>query len=207
LQEWQEATRDETNRYKARQSLLGQKGFRLPYQNYTRDAAHRNWTTKPQPHRDPNMMDIDAAELQAARTYLSLQLREERRRRGQCMQCGKTGHIMKNCPHGQPLKWNKSPGNTSYPIGQPRPNQGRSWAPQQNHMPPRPNKPPQYTQRRNGPPNRDEGPGYNIVDDRSPAMTPIQARPTTNPSEAEQVLEGMMQDQPMRWRDINQQDF
>jgi hypothetical protein len=80
--------------------------------------------------------------------------------------------------------------------------------PQQNHMPPRPNKPPQYTQKRNGPPNRQEyGTNYNIVDDRSPAPTPVQVRPTTNPGEAEQVLEGMTQDQPMRWRDINQQDF
>jgi Retrotransposon gag protein len=35
LQEWQEASRDETNRYKARQLLLGQKGFRPAYQNYT----------------------------------------------------------------------------------------------------------------------------------------------------------------------------
>ena len=51
------------------------------------------------------------------------------------------------------------------------------------------------------------GPGYNIVDDQSPAMTPIQVHPTTNPGEAEQVLEGMTQDQPMCWRDINQQDF
>jgi hypothetical protein len=38
-------------------------------------------------------------------------------------------------------------------------------------------------------------------------MTPIQIHPTTNPGEAKQVLEGMTQDQPMRWRDINQQDF
>jgi hypothetical protein len=153
------------------------------------------------------MMDIDAAEIQTLWTYPSLQLRKERRRRGQCMQCGKARHIMKNCPHGQPSKWNKGPGNMSYPIGQPCPNQGRSWAPQQNHMPPRQNKPPQYTQRRNGPPNRDSEPGYNIVDDRSLAMTPIQVHPTTNQGEAEQVLEGMTQDQPVRWRDINQQDF
>jgi hypothetical protein len=78
LQEWQEAAQDETNRYKARQSLLGQKGFRLLYQNYTRDMAHRNWMAKPQPRHDPNMMDIDAAELAVARTYPSPQLREER---------------------------------------------------------------------------------------------------------------------------------
>jgi Retrotransposon gag protein len=208
LQEWQDASRDKTNRYKARQSLLGQKGFRPAYQNYTRDIARRNWTAKPQPRRDPNMMDVDAAEIQAFRTYPSPQLREERRRRGQCMQCGKEGHIMKNCPHGQPSKWTRGPGNQSYPIGQPRPNQGRSWTPQPNHMPPRPNKPPQYTQKRNGPPNRQEyGTDYNIVDDRSPAPTPVQVRPTTNPGEAEQVLEGITQDQPMRWRDINQQDF
>jgi hypothetical protein len=205
LQEWQEAARDETNRYKARQSLLGQKSTRLPYQNFTCDVAWRNWTAKPQPHHDPNMMDIDSAELQAACAYPLPQLCEERRRHGQCMQCGKTGHIMKNCPHGQPSKWNRNPGNMSYPIGQPRPNQGRSWTPQPNHMPLQPNKPPQYTQRR--PQNRNMGPGYNIVDDRSPAITPTQMRPTTNPSQAEQVLEGMTQDQPMHWRDINQQDF
>ena len=208
MQEWQEAARDETNRYKARQSLLGHKGFHQPYQNYTRDAARSNWTAKPQPRRDPNKMDVDTIELQSARTYPSPQLREERRRRGQCMQCGKIGHIMKNCPHGQPSKWNKAPGNQSYPIGQQRPNQGRSWTPQQNHMPPRPSRPPQYTQKRNGPPNRQEyGTNYDIVDDRSPAPTPIQVRPTTNPGKAKQVLEGMTQDQPVRWRDINQQDF
>jgi hypothetical protein len=208
LQEWQEAAQDETNRYKARQLLLGQKGFHLPYQNYTRDVAHRNWTAKPQLRHDPNMMDVDTAELQGARTYPSPQLRKERRHRGQCMQYGKTGHIMKNCPHGQPSKWNRNPGNTSYPIGQPCPNQSRSWAPQQNHMPPQPNKPPQYTQKRKVPPYR-EGyrAAYNIVDDRSPAIMPTQVHPTTNPGEAEQVLEGMTQDQPMCWRDINQQDF
>jgi hypothetical protein len=150
---------------------------------------------------------VDAVELQVARTYPSPQLCEERRRRSQCMQCGKIGHIMKNCPHGQPSKWNRAPGNMSYPIGQPCQNQGRSWTPQQNHVPPRPNKPPQYTQGRNGPPNRNEGLRYDIVDDRSLAMTPTQVHPTTNPGEAEQVLEGMMQDQPMRWRDLNQQDF
>jgi hypothetical protein len=38
-------------------------------------------------------------------------------------------------------------------------------------------------------------------------MTLIQVHPTTNPGKAEQVLEGMTQDQPVRWRDINQQDF
>jgi hypothetical protein len=151
------------------------------------------------------MMDVDAAEVQAFRTYPSPQLREERQHHGQCMQCGKPGHIMKNCPHGQLSKWNKSPGNTSYPIGQPRPNQGRSWTPQQNRPPPQPSRPPQYTQQR--PPNRDLETGYNVVDDRSPAMTPIQVHPTTNPGEAKQVLEGMTRDQPTRWRDINQQDF
>jgi Retrotransposon gag protein len=207
LQEWQEAARDETNRYKAQQSLLGQKSTCLPYQNFTHDIARCNWMAKPQPCCDPNVMDIDSAELQVACTYPSPQLCEERRRRSQCMQCRKTGHIIKNCPHGQPSKWNRSPGNALYPIGQSCPNQSQSWTPQQNHMPPRPNKPPQYTQRRNGPPNRDLGPEYNVVDDRLPAMTPIQVHPTTNPSEAEQVLEGMTQDQPMRWRDINQQDF
>jgi hypothetical protein len=64
LQEWQEAARDETNRYKARQSLLGQKSSCLPYQNFTRDIARCNWTAKPQPRRDPNMMDIDTTEIQ-----------------------------------------------------------------------------------------------------------------------------------------------
>jgi hypothetical protein len=207
LQEWQEASRDETNRYKARQSLLGQKNAQPAYQNYTRDVARRNWTAKPQPRRDPNAMDVDAMEIQAAQAYPSPQLRNDRRRRGLCMQCGKAGHIMKNCPHGQPSKWNRGPGNQSYPIGLQHPQQARTWTPQQNHMPPRPNKPLQYTRGRNGPPNRDASPGYNIVDDRSLAMTPVQARPTTNPGEAEQVLEGVTQDQPMRWRDINQQDF
>ena len=77
LQEWQEATRDETNRYEARQSLLGQKSSRLPYQNYTHNIARHNWTAKPQPRRDPNMMDVDAAEIQVQRTYPSPQLREE----------------------------------------------------------------------------------------------------------------------------------
>jgi hypothetical protein len=49
LQEWQDAARDETNHYKARQLLLGQKSSRLPYQNFTRDVARHNWTAKPQP--------------------------------------------------------------------------------------------------------------------------------------------------------------
>jgi hypothetical protein len=78
LQEWQEAARDETNRYKARQSLLGQKSNHLPYQNYAQDTARRNWTAKPQqPHRDPNMMDVDATEIQVQCTYPSPQLRDE----------------------------------------------------------------------------------------------------------------------------------
>jgi Retrotransposon gag protein len=34
LQEWQEAARDETNQYKAQQSLLGQKYGQLPFQNF-----------------------------------------------------------------------------------------------------------------------------------------------------------------------------
>jgi Retrotransposon gag protein len=214
LQEWQEASRDKTNRYKARQSLLGQKNTQPTYQHYTRDIARRNWMTRPPPRRDPNAMDVDAAEIQAIRTtYPSPQVREERRRRGQCMQCGKTGHFMKNCPHGQPSKWNRSPGNQSYPIAQQRPNQGRSWTPQQNHMPPRPNRPPQYTQKRTGPTVRQEyGTTYDVVDDRSPAPTPVIhtprfRTPTTNPGEAEQVVEGMTPDQQTRWRDLNQQDF
>jgi Retrotransposon gag protein len=49
LQEWQEVARDETNRYKARQSLLGQKSTRLPYQNFMCNIAWHNWTAKPQP--------------------------------------------------------------------------------------------------------------------------------------------------------------
>jgi hypothetical protein len=78
LQEWQEAARDETNHYKARQSLLGQKSSCLPYQNFTHNIAHRNWTAKPQqPRRDPNMMDVDNAEIQAQRAYPSPQLRDE----------------------------------------------------------------------------------------------------------------------------------
>jgi hypothetical protein len=65
---------------------------------------------------------------------------------------------------------------------------------------PQPNWPPQYTRGRN--------PGASgIIDDRLPMQSPTQVHPTTNPSEAEQVLEGMTQDQPGRWRDLNQQDF
>ena len=183
-----------------------------PDHTIAKTVTRSNWTAKPQPHRDLNRMDVDAIELQSARAYLSPQLHEERRHRGQCMQCGKTGHIMKNCPHGQPSKWNRNPGNTSYPIGQPRPNQGRSWMPQQNHMPPQPNRPPPYNQRRKLPPSREEAAYNNIVDDRSPTpmpviRTPNICNPTTNPGEAEQVLDGMMQDQQARWRDLNQQDF
>jgi Ty3 transposon capsid-like protein len=42
LQEWQEATRDETNCYKARQSLLGQKSSCPPFQSFMWDVAHCN---------------------------------------------------------------------------------------------------------------------------------------------------------------------
>jgi hypothetical protein len=38
-------------------------------------------------------------------------------------------------------------------------------------------------------------------------QTPHQVYPNTNPGKAKQVLDGMMQDQPMRWKDINHQDF
>jgi Ty3 transposon capsid-like protein len=66
LQEWQEAARDKTNHYKARQSLLGQKGSHLPFQNFAWDTIHRNWTAKlQQPHQDSNMIDIDILEIQA----------------------------------------------------------------------------------------------------------------------------------------------
>jgi hypothetical protein len=37
--------------------------------------------------------------------------------------------------------------------------------------------------------------------------TPNSRDPTTNSGEAEQVADGMMQDQQARWRDLNQQDF
>jgi hypothetical protein len=91
--------RDETNCYKARQSLLGQCQGRLPFQNAFRDTLRCNWMAqKPlQPRRDPNMMDIDMIKVQAQaqRTYPSPQLHKEQRHRGQCMQCGQTGHIMK----------------------------------------------------------------------------------------------------------------
>jgi hypothetical protein len=207
LQEWQEASRDETNRYKARQSLLGQGAARPAYQNYTRDVARRNWTAKPQPRRDPNAMDVDAMEIQAAQRYPSPQLREERRRRGQCMQCGKEGHMMRNCPHGQPSKWNKNPGNRSYPINQARPYQGRSGTPQLNHVPPRPYKPQRYTTKT---PREVADAEYRVIDDRSPITmhTASIARPMTKSGEAEQVEEGiMMQEQPMRWSDLNKQDF
>ena len=207
LQEWQEAAQDETNHYKARQSLLGQKSSCLPYQNFTCDVAHRNWMAKPQPRRDPNMMDVDAVEIQIRGAYPSPQLREERRRRGQCMQCGQTGHIMKNCPRGYPSKWNR--GNSqARPTGQPRPNQTRNWTPQPNHMPRQSPRPPQYTlSRPRDQTTRTRGYNENIVDDRSPMQTPTQVHPTTNPGEAEQVLDGMIENQPARWRDLNQQDF
>jgi hypothetical protein len=73
-------------------------------------------------------------------------------------------------------------------------------------MPHQPNKPPQYMPNKNII-NRQMECYTDIVDDRSPLQTPLQINPTTNPSEAKQVLDGMMQDQPMRWRDINNQDF
>ena len=38
-----------------------------------------------QPRQDPNMMDVDILEVQAQHAYPSPQLREERRRKGQCM--------------------------------------------------------------------------------------------------------------------------
>ena len=67
LQEWQEVARDETNCYKARQSLLGQCQGKPPFQSIFRDTLRCNWTTsKPQQlRRDPNMMDIDTLEIQA----------------------------------------------------------------------------------------------------------------------------------------------
>jgi hypothetical protein len=151
-------------------------------------------------------MDVDNAEIQTAHNYPSPQLREERQQKGQCMQCGQMGHIMKNCPRGYPLKWNKNPGNTQCPIRQLSPSQTRNWASQSNHMPRQSSRPPQYTQNRNL--TCGAGQGYsNIVDDQSPIQTLLQIHPTTNPGEAKQVMDGMMQDQPTCWRDINRQDF
>ena len=72
-------------------------------------------------------------------------------------------------------------------------------------MPRQPNRLPQYTPNRN--PVCRISDYDHIVDDRSLVQTLLQVHPTANPSEAEQVLDRMMQDQPMRWRDINQQDF
>jgi hypothetical protein len=146
-------------------------------------------------------MDVDALELQAQRAYLSPQLWKERRCRGQCMQCSQMGHIMKNCPRGYPSKWNKQLANNP-PCQQ---NAGRNWAPQPNHTQWPPSRPPQYTPKKN--PGYRAGDNDNIVHDRSPLQTPLQVNPTTNPGKAEQVLNGMTQNQPMRWRDINNQDF
>ena len=153
------------------------------------------------------MMDVDSAEIQAQRTYPSPKLHEERRRRGQCMQCGQTGHIMKNCPRGYLSKWNTYPTNARQSSGQSSSNQ-RTWTPQPNHMPPQPSRPLQYTPARpRDQTTRTRGYNEHIVDDRSPMQTPIQVHPTTNPGEAEQVLDGMVESQPARWRDLNQQDF
>jgi hypothetical protein len=71
LQEWQEVARDETNWYKARQSLLGQQQSQLLFQNVATDTLRRMWNApKPQQQqRDPNMMDIDAMDIQAQQTY------------------------------------------------------------------------------------------------------------------------------------------
>jgi Ty3 transposon capsid-like protein len=205
LQEWQEAARDETNRYKAQQLLLGQKSNHLPYQNFTHDIACCNWMAKLQQQcRDPNMMDIDTAEIQAQCAYPSPQLWEERRCRGQCMQYGQMGHIMKNCPHGYPSKWNKQLANPQFR----QTTYNWNLTPQPNHMPHQPIRPPQYTPGKTRNQNTTTRVyNQNIIDDRSPMQTPIQVHPTTNPGEAEQILDGMMQDQPMHWRDINQQDF
>jgi hypothetical protein len=83
--------------------------------------AYEKGTKNGHRRRDPDAMDIDAANIEKMGTFKRLSPEEIKKRRseGRCFRCGKQGHISKNCP-------DKSKGRKPGKPGKPPSSKARS---------------------------------------------------------------------------------
>jgi len=116
LVDWQKAVREQQLKY------LQTREFRKPLSPKQKAFANRLGVNN-QGRRDPNAMDVDAAQPFTHFTKLTEEEKAQLRKRGACFRCQQDGHMSKECPKR----------NRSAEYGRPAPTSvpGRSGAPEE----------------------------------------------------------------------------